>query len=96
MSKGLSTARVRCFRLEDSLTKTACEKPVSLRRSDGRFWRKMPRRPRSEVFWYCLVCTSEYAEARVDACVEVVSFLSQRVGRELYLNEATAGKLDLA
>jgi len=35
-----------------------------------------------EVFWYCLVCTSEYAEARVEACVEacveVVSFLPRR------------------
>jgi hypothetical protein len=49
-----------------------------------------------KFFWYCLGCTSEYAEARVEACVEVASFLPQHVGIELYLNDNTVGQLGLA
>ncbi len=52
--------------------------------------------PTLKFFWYCLVCTSEYAEARVEACVEVVSVLPAGVGIELYLNDTTAGQLGLA
>jgi hypothetical protein len=44
-----------------------------------------------EVFWYCLVCTSEYAEARVEGCVVVFfNIFSRRVGVGLYLNDSTA------
>jgi hypothetical protein len=34
------------------------------------------RLPVLELFPYCLVCTSEYAEARVEACVVFFRFLS--------------------
>jgi hypothetical protein len=49
-----------------------------------------------EVFRYCLVCTSEYAEARVEGCVVVFSFFSTRVGIGLYLNDSTARPPGLA